>query len=850
MDDRQIYLTDDATIQDYLKFSDFKPALERILLRAHTPLTVGVYGPWGSGKTSLLKMLYREINDRNAYFLRPVWFTAWKYDQHESLWRAFMLRIIDALYPRESEPRDQPREKRDRLLNPTDEKQRQQVAMLDRLEASVYQPVDWQEMGRLVVDWAQAGKAGAGVAAEVAKLFIPGIGIVDTLLKAGNLNENDAALLRRKMQTVHRQQLVEREQFEESFAEAIELILGEDGKDGRLIVFVDDLDRCLPEKAIEVLEAIKLFLSVKGAVFVLGMDREVIQRGIEARYAPFFRQNDVDDEPRELPIRGDSYLQKLIQIPFHLPPLSVDDLGGFIGDLENEGGLRLTPLTRAVFARGLYPNPRQVKRALNIFHLLREIADARIANKDLADDAIQNPLLAKTVVIQTQYPELYQEWRRYPVLVRELEKRYLQQPVSESERMLGQHKLRQDAADDAQTATEGEEERGGGLLDKYLRDRERYALLERMLRYPDDGQPEAALERGRFDGLALDAMAAYVRLAGAVAPEPPTQEVVVTDLGELLSYDWVKIQNALETRDEEARKNPEPLRQQLIQVMQSADREPRERASAGLALGLLGDTRPGVATLEPDLVPIATGLRFLMGEDQQDVPIAQPYAIARYPVTNAQYRYFVEADGYQENQFWTDEGQSFRNEYKWTQPRFWDDDVLALPNLPVVGVSWYEAMAYAAWLAATTGKPYRLPTEAEWERAARYTDGRIYPWGDAWRDGIVNSKETGLERPTAVGAFPAGISQDGVHDLSGNVWEWCQTRWRDENGRAYPQPWRDDGREEPAGDSSVGRVLRGGSWYDSGYAARCAARDWSYPNNRYNENGLRLVLSPLSSSDL
>ena len=119
-------------------------------------------------------------------------------------------------------------------------------------------------------------------------------------------------------------------QFENTFNQALRLVLGDKG---RLVVFVDDLDRCLPEKSIEILETIKLFLEVEGTVFVLGMDKEVIERGIEARYHALF-QRVLSDERIELPIRGDAYLQKIVQIPFYLPPMGEEDIAGYIDALE------------------------------------------------------------------------------------------------------------------------------------------------------------------------------------------------------------------------------------------------------------------------------------------------------------------------------------------------------------------------------------------------------------------------------------------------------------------------------------------------------------------------------------
>jgi predicted KAP-like P-loop ATPase len=148
---------------------------------------------------------------------------------------------------------------------------------------------------------------------------------------------------------------------------------------------------------VEVLEAIKLFLEVEGTAFVLGMDRTVIERGIEARYGACF-QGEGGERP-ELPIDGASYLQKIVQIPFHLPLLVVDDVRDYIKALKDKvpSSVHLEEMTREVFAHGLWPNPRQTKRALNIFRLLKEIAEAREM-----DDDIAWPLLAKTVLIQTQ----------------------------------------------------------------------------------------------------------------------------------------------------------------------------------------------------------------------------------------------------------------------------------------------------------------------------------------------------------------------------------------------------------------------------------------------------------------
>jgi formylglycine-generating enzyme required for sulfatase activity len=276
---------------------------------------------------------------------------------------------------------------------------------------------------------------------------------------------------------------------------------------------------------------------------------------------------------------------------------------------------------------------------------------------------------------------------------------------------------------------------------------------------------------------------------------------------------------------------------------------PALRLLAGDTLGRLGDPRPGVCTLEPELIPIPAG-PFLMGDEKlYEGKISRPYAIARYPVTNAQYCMFIEDGGYTEiwRHCWTDEGWRWREQAKRTRPG--DDNGFIHPNQPRVGVNWYEAVAYARWLVEKTGKPYRLPTEAEWARAARHTDGRTFPWGKMWQDGLANTEELGLERTTAVGVFPQDRAECGAQDMAGNVGEWCQTRWNNEEGQEYALFYcAEDGRENLAGGSSIHRMTLGGTWGSNEWWSRCGTRNLL--NSYYNDwnDGFRLVLSPFDSS--
>jgi formylglycine-generating enzyme required for sulfatase activity len=242
-------------------------------------------------------------------------------------------------------------------------------------------------------------------------------------------------------------------------------------------------------------------------------------------------------------------------------------------------------------------------------------------------------------------------------------------------------------------------------------------------------------------------------------------------------------------------------------------------------------------------------------QHQVDLPA---FWIGKTEVTNAQYRPFIEAGGYMDRELWTGAGWTWREEGDVTQPRCWDDEEWNQPDHPVVCLSWYEAVAYARWLSRETGLDVRLPSEAQWEKAARGTDGRIWPWGDEppdgtrlnycdrncpydWKDEAVDD---GYRGTAPAGSYPAGASPYGALDMAGNVWEWTSTLW---GGCEWPPgfayPYRaDDGREEIEGDGC--RVVRGGSWFTPRVFARAAFRYWLGPGYGYGFMGVRVVVVP------
>jgi len=212
---------------------------------------------------------------------------------------------------------------------------------------------------------------------------------------------------------------------------------------------------------------------------------------------------------------------------------------------------------------------------------------------------------------------------------------------------------------------------------------------------------------------------------------------------------------------------------------------------------------------------------------------APAFRIAKYHVTNAQYRVFVEAGGYRERKWWTDAGWAAREREKWTEPRYWSDYKWNGNEYPVVGVSWYEAVAYCLWLSEALGEKIMLPMEDQWQYAAQGDDKRAYPWGNTWDGSRCNNRVggQGIGKTTPVRQYEGkGDSPFGVVDMAGNVWEWCVTDY--------------ETKDNDITMNSKYNVLRGGSWFnDATDYFRCDDRFGDTPHNFFGNRGFRFVLS-------
>lgn len=718
-------VNDQPTDTDALDFTPYVETLADIIQTGNTPLTIGVFGTWGSGKTSLMKMVKKNLPDD----FTVAWFDAWKYDKEETLWRAFLLSVLTS-------------------LKDTAQKNGQPTEEFEKMQSLLYREMELEKLGGVTIDLPKLGGAVATGLVKLSLSFIPGISALTKLIEelqagaATSSTDEAVSAITRERTKIYIEQVQFLEQFQDKFAKLVKTHIAPK----RLVVFVDDLDRCLPEKAIEVLEAIKLFLDVENCVFVLGLDQEVIARGIEMKYKELGEKQDGDNQ-KKFTIEGIHYLEKIIQLPFQIPPIEQSDMGGFVKNLSGEWPHEECP---RIFADGLGDNPRKIKRTVNTFLMLWKLAQKR---NERLQGKVKPVRLAKVVAIQNAYPDLYN-------LLLKDEPRYL--------RSLEDF-FREEAIADYKSQSESEKDKA----------------IER---------PEPA-----------PALVPFLSRRGASAVRkiltPKEPEIEDADFA-TLSPDELRFYFTLTARAETPR-TISALEENLIFEPQMV------KIPAGKFL--MGSTYEQIAEATKD----GADSDWIKNEMPQHYVQLSEYFIGKYPITNREY-------------------QAFIRDTKYKSPQGWDGDEFPVGkgSHPVVNVSWVDAIAYCKWLSQKSGKYFRLPTEAEWEKAARWNishakeggnsgEPLIFPWGNKFDSQKANTDEAYIGDTTEVGNFsPDGDSPYGCADMAGNVWEWCND-WLDE----YKYKNSDKEIINPQGNQTgKSRVLRGGSFGDDLWSARTAGR--------------------------
>lgn len=342
-------LSDTPQREDRLGFAPMAEILTDVIRTTPPPFTVGVFGEWGSGKTTLMTL----VRDRlEAQGVKTAWFNAWKYDGKEVIWNALIQTVFLAM--REEAKTREDEEFLKRIL----------------VAASRLATFAARKLTQVV--------SGGAISAET-------IDQVTEALRPLKADDETFAFINT---------------FETTFADLVREYVGQDG---RLVVFVDDLDRCLPENAVEVLEAIKLYLDSANVTFVIGVEPEVVRMGIRHRY----RENSA--------LANKEYLEKIIQLPFVMRGLDRTAAKGLIEPYAKTEQYVLDDLVIAMILHATEANPRRIKRFINTFYVLARMHVA--AGEEMQRDDIRR--LALVLLTQMRFREIAQDLVAAPGLIAE-----------------------------------------------------------------------------------------------------------------------------------------------------------------------------------------------------------------------------------------------------------------------------------------------------------------------------------------------------------------------------------------------------------------------------------------------
>ncbi len=508
-DDAVSLVTDAPADRDLLDYHAYRDAIVAMIrgLTDSQLLTIGVFGDWGSGKTTLLRMVRQTLRERR---IPSIWVNVWQFENEEEVWNAFLQALLINV-KREISPL------RRVLFNAgllrKNIRWKQVLAALPGLLARVtivcvplYFSLQKIDLDELVTS--QNAIAGGGtLLGTLLGWFLLARPYAQAVRERVDIDLGDFVRSAPLKSRVTRLQV-----FREYFQDMVTSLVG---SRGRLVIFVDDLDRCSAENVVGVLDAIKLFVEIPNCVYVLGLDRGVVEAAVRRKYVD---QDNAASQARE-------YLEKLIGLPFDLPPLSGEEMAQLVGGIASD--LPEAERSAPVFALGQQPNPRKVKRAINMFLLLWTLSQQR----GELGNVIKPVRLAKIVVLQHSYREFYDVVAERPEALGLLES-YFRDPDG----------FRVEGESTDETEAESEES-ARKTLPGYLSAFANDARLRLLLTLHDADEQDANFTERvgeAFESLPADELRAYTQLTYAIdrvaSHEPTTAEGVPGDGLVYISY--------------------------------------------------------------------------------------------------------------------------------------------------------------------------------------------------------------------------------------------------------------------------------------------------------------------------
>jgi len=738
------------------------------------PLSVGLFGEWGSGKTHLLKLIESSINtiqlDDNAsketkktfpQTTIPIFFNAWRFEKEEHMIVPLFQTLLSSMEEYEH-----------RTLG--DEAKKILSHTLIKLKV----------LGKALSKGLKIPDKLGEIPTKIKNL--DATVITDVLNVESISKEYEKKVKEELVDDELFKELTEQSRLESVYYKIPEWIEKITIADNINFVFlIDDLDRCLPENTLKMLESIKLFLDVPSCAFVLAIDDDVVERGVAYHYRDYLKDivrvdGEIENQSQELPITGHEYLEKMIQLPFRIPVIDGTDVYDF---LQKNYAQKFSELLKnnkddadevlKFFSETIPPKPRKIKRTAMLFQTKVNVLKALEQNVDYM-------VVAKVTLLELFAPKLL---------------RFIQN---------NGYKAMFDILHDFSNLVEEEvkENHNGFDMSDYT-----FKSLSnsRKINFWIKEQKDEYKER------------IYTKLMDIVTENYHSRMVFNLDhiFNERIDKDSLTqvIEQKIAVKIDDEEKVLINLMSQSFKKLLFGESETQWRAAfddhelfeEGKAL-LTVDSIADISNEAKEKEGFCDNPKWLLIiaeyiTQEQFIKLLEeiyPYEMNPYQTTFEEYDEYCKSTGVEKPK---DEG--------WGRGK-----------RPVINVSWEDATAYAKWLSEKEGVEYRLPTSDEWYLACNVGAKTKWHFGDdenllkdyAWynenSDGKTHS--VGALKPNAL----------GLYDMHGNVWEWCED-WYDKE-KKY-------------------KAFCGGSWYNNSFNTRSAYRLRSYPTIRFNSVGFRLL---------